>query len=89
MRALEIIVSGRVQGVGFRHYTKKEADRLGVVGTIKNLMDGTVEINAEAKESILLIFLEWCHHGPSTSKVSKLEYRYIEIQSYGEFVIIR
>ena len=44
---LRAIVSGRVQGVSFRYYTKKEADRLGVTGWVRNNHDRTVELVAE------------------------------------------
>lgn len=45
--ALHIIVSGRVQGIGFRAWAAREAARLGITGLVRNLPDGTVEIFAE------------------------------------------
>ena len=68
-----IIVSGRVQGVGFRYFTIDEARRRGVAGWARNRPDGTVEIEAQAEESALESFIQAVRTGPSYSSVSKLE----------------
>ncbi|AXY25882.1 acylphosphatase [Suicoccus acidiformans] len=47
MNSYEILVSGRVQGVGFRMYAKQLADRQQVYGTVRNLSDGHVKIIAQ------------------------------------------
>ena len=69
---------GVVQGVGFRFFTKQEADVLGLFGTVKNLSDGSVEIYVYGENSKVLKFLKWCHVGPKTSNVTKMEYDEIE-----------
>jgi acylphosphatase len=43
-------ISGRVQGVCFRHYTVREAERLAIAGTVRNLDDGSVEVFAQGSE---------------------------------------
>lgn len=53
-----IVYQGRVQGVGFRYTTASIARRYPVVGFVKNLPDGTVELVAEAESTILTNFLE-------------------------------
>ena len=73
MEAFHIIVTGIVQGVGFRYYTKLEADKYQLCGTVQNLMSGDVEIYVEGKKSELLRFLDWCHVGPKTAQVDRLE----------------
>jgi len=88
-KSLHIIVSGIVQGVGFRYYTKLEADKYHIFGTVMNKKDGTVEIYAEGKQSQLIQFVEWCHEGPSSANVEMIEYTYQEIKRYSEFKIIR
>jgi acylphosphatase len=44
---LTALVSGRVQGVGYRYWVRRQAERLGVTGTATNLRDGRVEVIAE------------------------------------------
>lgn len=78
--AYYFLVSGRVQGVGFRYYVKKQADRLGYSGWVRNLEDGRVEglifVGEGAQEfrSLLLI-------GPPQSQVLALEWKEIETES--------
>jgi acylphosphatase len=73
MRRVKIVVAGRVQGVYFRYFTQKKAQELGVLGSVKNLDDGRVEIIAEADHATLDDFIHWCHKGPITARVDKLE----------------
>jgi len=88
-KAVHIIVSGVVQGVGFRFYTKEKADTLSVFGTVTNLPNGNVEIYAQAEKDPLNAFLIWCHDGPSSSRVDTLEYEFIESLDANDFSIIR
>ena len=56
-----IIFYGRVQGVGFRYYTVQKANQLGLTGWVKNLYDGSVEMEVEGQEELidqLIIFLQ-------------------------------
>ena len=89
MKALEIIVSGVVQGVGFRHYTREEALKIGVSGTVKNLPDGTVKILVEGPQVAVTNFLDWCHQGPASAIVTQLNYSEIEPSGFSTFDIIR
>lgn len=57
-KRVHVLYSGRVQGVGFRVTAEELACRLGVVGWIKNLRDGRVELIAESQETVLKQFLE-------------------------------
>ena len=47
MQTLHIIVTGQVQGVGFRYFTQRTARDLGVFGVVRNCIDGSVEIYAQ------------------------------------------
>ena len=71
--AVHIIVHGRVQGVGFRYFTKTTGQRLGLAGWVRNLYDGTVEIWAEGRRKSLDQFIQDVQRGPSHSHVSNLE----------------
>ena len=56
-----IIFYGRVQGVGFRYYAVQKANQLGLTGWVKNLYDGSVEMEVEGQEELidqLIIFLQ-------------------------------
>ena len=68
-----ITVSGRVQGVFFRQTTKREADNLGVKGWARNLPDGSVEAVFEGEEEVVKMLVDFCKHGPSRAKVSKVD----------------
>lgn len=67
---IHLMVSGRVQGVGFRYATQATGQRLSLKGWVRNTEDGRVEIFAEGSSANLESFLEWCHQGPRLAKVS-------------------
>ncbi len=78
-----------MQGVGFRYYTKQKADGLGLVGTVKNVSDGSVQIKAVGEKSTLLEFITWCHIGPTTALVESLIYDTVPAHDYEGFEILR
>ncbi len=86
-KSIIIKVSGKVQNVGFRFYTKKAAKNLDVNGYVKNLPDGSVYIEAEAEDYIIDQFVEWCRKGPSWSRVEKINIQENDIMGYQDFVI--
>ena len=67
-----MIVTGRVQGVNFRYYTQREAERLGLHGYALNRADGSVEVVAEGEHTALETLLAWLHHGPPAARVDQL-----------------
>jgi len=70
IHCLRIIVSGRVQGVGFRYYTKIEADRFGITGWVRNLPDGKVETLVCGGDTQLTAMQTWLTHGPEHARVT-------------------
>lgn len=70
MRRIRAIVSGRVQGVGFRAFTVEEARSLSLTGWVKNLHDGTVELEAQGEPDAVAALAAWCRHGPPSAKVT-------------------
>ena len=81
----KVIVSGLVQGVGFRYFTAKEANKLALSGHAKNLSDGTVEVLVYGKEAQLLLLLTWLEIGPTTASVSRInikEVAYVHTTSF-------
>ena len=67
-RAVQCLVSGRVQGVGFRWFVQQEARRLGVRGDVRNLPDGRVEIRAVGAAEDVGRLLAAVGAGPTGSK---------------------
>ncbi len=73
MIRVHIFVSGRVQGVLYRRFARKEAKKLGITGWARNLIDGRVEMVCEGTEENVLAFLEWARKGPFFARVSAME----------------
>lgn len=73
LEQIQVVVSGRVQGVGFRYSTVSQAEKLGVTGWVRNLPDGTVEALAEGTTDQIEAFLVWCRQGPPGSRVDRVD----------------
>lgn len=71
-RQVRILVSGRVQGVYFRAFTQKQANKLDINGFAKNLPDGRVEVLATGTDAAVEKLIQWCHKGPITAKVDRV-----------------
>ena len=81
LRQLHLVVSGRVQGVGFRASTYDEAQSLALKGWVRNLPGGEVEVVVEGKRENLEIFLAWAHIGPPGARVTDLRHQWSEATS--------
>ena len=79
MRVLKAKVYGKVQGVWFRKYTLDSARDIGVVGMVKNLVDGTVLVNASGKNKNLREFKELLENGSTNSRVDKIDYSWEDL----------
>ncbi|MBI4066545.1 acylphosphatase [Candidatus Gottesmanbacteria bacterium] len=84
MKHLHLIISGDVQGVGFRAWVVDQAQDLGCVGWVKNRDDGAVEVAAEGEHANLEELIKRCNHGPEVAWVKKVDVMWEE--STGEFV---
>jgi len=71
--ARRYVISGRVQGVGFRVFAQTTASREGLHGWVRNLPDGRVEISAEGEAEALERFERHVRHGPPGAKVDHVE----------------
>jgi len=67
-----LVVSGRVQGVGFRWFVRQAARELGLAGRVRNLPDGTVEVEAAGPDEALAALRERLREGPPGSRVADL-----------------
>ena len=70
---LHVRISGRVQGVGFRYATEREANALGLHGWVRNYPDGSVEAEFEGPKSELKSILDWCRQGPAFAQVTNID----------------
>jgi acylphosphatase len=68
-----VLVSGRVQGVGFRWHARAKAEELGLGGWVRNLPDGRVELVLEGGEAPVRAMLAWLARGPTAARVSGVE----------------
>lgn len=64
-----LTISGKVQGVGFRYGAYHQAIKMGLKGYIRNLHNGSVEIDIEGDETNVEMFIEWSKTGPSRARV--------------------
>ena len=71
---LEIMVKGRVQGVGYRRSIFKEAAKLKLAGYVKNLEDGSVEIIAEGPKNKLIKLLDFSYNGSFLARVINVSF---------------
>ena len=78
---------GRVQGVFFRDFIKRNADMLGIKGFVRNEPDGIVYTEAEGEQGKLEEFLKLCKKGPQSAKVDKVETEEGELKHFEDFVI--
>ena len=69
MRAVRLQVSGRVQGVGFRAYVSRLAKGFALGGWVRNLADGSVEVEASGEENALRAFVVAVREGPGAARV--------------------
>jgi acylphosphatase len=68
-----VVVSGDVQGVGFRWYCREQAVTLGVAGLVRNLPDGRVEAIFEGDRAAVDAMVEWCRRGPNWARVEDID----------------
>lgn len=76
MKVVRITISGKVQGVAFRYYTKMKADELGIDGSVQNLENGSVFVLAKGNSKELDIFINWCNEGSPASHVNEVIVEY-------------
>ena len=68
----EITISGRVQGVGYRHFAVQKAIQMGITGWVKNSVDGSVIIVAQGIEEEIKTFIDYLYLGPTRSRVDQI-----------------
>ena len=83
-----VIIRGKVQGVFFRLHTREKAISLGIVGQVRNLPDGTVQIRAEGEVGAMGTFLDWCKIGPARAQVVECIVEESSLKGFSGFDIV-
>ncbi|MFW6294669.1 MAG: acylphosphatase, partial [Halanaerobium sp.] len=82
-----IYLSGRVQGVGFRAFTQRQASVLDIKGWVKNLADGRVEVVIQGEKNKVKQMIEKLKSGPSYARVDNIEIKDQELDNFKSFDI--
>lgn len=86
-RAVEVEVSGDVQGVSFRAYAAQQAVRLDLVGWVRNEPDGSVLAHYEGDDQAVEQMLTWCREGSPSADVRRVEVRDVEATNDSSFEV--
>ena len=73
MKTLHLLIQGRVQGVWFRESMRREAERLGVTGWVRNTPDGAVEAVVQGPDEAVDALIEWARSGPPMARVDGIK----------------
>ncbi len=87
-KAIHCFITGRVQGVFFRQETKQMAQALGLMGWVKNLPDGRVEVMASGAVAEVEQLHSWLQHGPAMAQVANLECEEVKWEEFDSFTIV-
>ncbi|MBE9216410.1 acylphosphatase [Plectonema cf. radiosum LEGE 06105] len=83
------LISGKVQGVGYRYSTMNAAKKLGLNGWVRNLPDSRVEAVFEGASEVVQEMIRWCHDGSIKAIVTDVQVKYSEAEGLQGFEIIR
>ncbi len=87
VQTLHLSIHGRVQGVFFRDSMRREAQRLGIAGWVRNCGDGSVEAVVQGVPAAVDAMVRWAHHGPEHAEVTHVNLEPAE-GSYASFRIL-
>lgn len=85
--AVQVRVSGRVQGVAFRWEAQHEAERIGVTGWVRNEPDGSVLAHVEGEPDLVNDMVVWLRKGPPGSRVRDCAVREAAVSDASSFEI--
>jgi acylphosphatase len=83
------LISGKVQGVSYRAATQKRAEQLHIVGWVRNLSTGEVEVLASGSPQALDILSAWLWKGPLTAEVTQVSGKESDWQEFSGFQILK
>ena len=86
---VHVFISGKVQGVGYRYFTTKQASQLNISGWVRNLPDGRVEAIFEGEGEVVEKMIKWCHKGSPSAVVEDVSVEYFELEGLQGFEVRR
>ena len=88
LKSVYLIISGRVQGVGYRYFAQQKARELNISGWASNTPDGKLEIEAEGENQNVNAFVDWMRIGPSRAVIRSFSNSEITpIRNFTNFII--
>jgi len=87
-RTVHVVISGLVQGVGYRAWTEREASARGLSGWVRNRRDGAVEAVFSGEASVIGAMLAACSAGPRMARVSAVDADELEEAETGTFRVL-
>ena len=88
-KTVELRITGRVQGVNFRAWTREEAERRGLTGWVRNREDGSVEARLSGPAGTVDEMIALCRKGPAVARVEAVETRDVEAEPFEGFTVRR
>ena len=85
---LDLVIEGRVQGVGYRYSAKIKAESLDITGSVQNLGDGSVFVTAQGEKKAMENFVRWCYKGPPGAIVRNIEKVQEKTGEFSEFSVL-
>ena len=89
LKRIAAVVEGRVQGVGFRYFTRSRAQHYNLTGWVRNLPDGNVEFEAQGPGDRVDAFLEEIKKGPALSFISDIRTHELPAEEREEGFVIK
>jgi acylphosphatase len=85
-----LIITGSVQGIGYRQFVKQNARKLGLTGWVKNLANGSVEAVVQGNKEVINQLISLCRKGPFLSEVKDVQISWDDTDTmFSDFVVLR
>lgn len=87
-KRISLLITGKVQGVGYRYSVKLKAESMAIRGYVRNQLDGSVFVTVQGENTAVENFVKWCYEGPSAALVRGVEKIPGSIEDFSEFKIL-
>ena len=88
-KRISLLITGKVQGVGYRYSVKLKAESMAIRGYVRNQLDGSVFVTVQGENTAVENFVKWCYKGPSAALVRGVEKIPGTIEDFSEFKILK